>query len=73
MHRLPDPHALGQIYTLPISEIQAFHSLSEELVKSLEQRAEAAAMGRSTSTEPFGFAAFTSLAAEAETQSTPEA
>ena len=60
----------GEIFTLPVSEIRAFHSLSEELVQNLEARAEAASNGTNESRTPFGFAAFTSLSADADAQGT---
>jgi len=60
----------GEIFTLPVSEIRSFHSLSEDLVQSLEARAEAAAGGKDASRTPFGFAAFTSLSAEADARGT---
>lgn len=59
----------GEVYTLPVHEIRMVHALSPELVAQLQDQARArnAAEQRSPSTtddsnEPFGFAAFTSLA-----------
>lgn len=57
----------GEVYTLPLSEIRGFHSLSPELVAMLQEQAEAQ-LSRITdgpdqeTQQPFGFAAFTSLA-----------
>ena len=57
----------GEVYTLPLSEIRGFHSLSPELVQQLQHEAEMQMQlmtgGKDGETEqPFGFAAFTSLA-----------
>ncbi|MEM0982357.1 MAG: hypothetical protein AAGI17_00240 [Planctomycetota bacterium] len=57
----------GEVYTLPISEIVAMHALSDSLIKQLSQAAQQAAMSQQGPIdpgggEPFGFAAFTSLA-----------
>lgn len=58
----------GEVYTLPLSEIRGFHSLSPELVEELQQTAEQQireANGDDSETDqPFGFAAFTSLSRE---------
>lgn len=63
----------GEIFTLPVSEIRAFHSLSQELIESLEARAAASATEPDETKAPFGFAAFTSLDGETEPRrSTPE-
>ncbi len=57
----------GEVYTLPLSEIRGFHSLSPELVERLQRQAEAQ-LNHITggpdeeNQQPFGFAAFTSLA-----------
>ena len=57
----------GEVYTLPLSEIRGFHSLSPELVERLQRQAEAQ-LNHMTggpdeeNQQPFGFAAFTSLA-----------
>ncbi len=57
----------GEVYTLPLSEIRGFHSLSSELVERLQRQAEAQ-LNHMTggpdeeNQQPFGFAAFTSLA-----------
>jgi hypothetical protein len=50
----------GEVFTLPIQDIRGFHSLTEELMKQLEESAREGADGATS--EPFGFAAFTSLA-----------
>lgn len=54
---------MGEIFTLPLHEIRGFHAVSPELMARFEQ----SAMDRGNSAdgetaEPFGFAAFTSLA-----------
>lgn len=50
----------GEVYTLPLHEIRGFHALSPELMKQLAE----ATRGEENhgTAEPFGFAAFTSLA-----------
>lgn len=57
----------GEVVTLPIEEIRGLHVLTEELAEQLK---EAAAETGAGGDEPFGYAAFTSLArqrrAEAE-------
>lgn len=52
----------GEIYTLPVHEIAAVHSMTPELIEQLAQ-AEREAAGETDETEkrPFGLAAFTSL------------
>jgi hypothetical protein len=50
----------GEVYTLPIHEIKAFHALTPELVEELG-KALGVQKGEDDS-QPFGFAAFTSLA-----------
>lgn len=53
----------GEVFTLPVHEIVAVHALSEALVKQLESAAaEAFEGGDADKQQPFGFAAFTSLA-----------
>jgi hypothetical protein len=49
--RTPD----GEVFTLPLHEIRGLHSLSGELVELIKQNA-------ADQPEPFGFAAYTSLA-----------
>ncbi len=53
----------GEVFTLPVHEIVAVHSLSEELVRRMEQASEASHMEdpETPASMPFGFAAFTSL------------
>jgi hypothetical protein len=63
--RTPD----GEVFTLPVSEIRSFHSLSQELIEKLEERAEASMGEKDPSKAPFGFAAFTSLSANPEAKS----
>lgn len=54
----------GEVYTIPVHEIVSVHALSEALVKRLEAAAMAHMLGEDGAGEaqPFGFAAFTSLA-----------
>jgi hypothetical protein len=62
--RTPD----GQVFTLPLHEMRAFHALTPELMKSLEdtarQQAEDQQRQDAEAQQPFGFAAFTQLAAD---------
>lgn len=51
----------GEVWTLPLHEIAAVHSISEELLAELRQ-AGASANGTPDNAQPFGFAAFTSMA-----------
>ncbi len=53
----------GETYTLPISQIIGIHSLSEDLVRQLEDASEDMQDDNSNDTErlPFGFAAYTEL------------
>jgi len=53
----------GETYTLPISQIIGIHSLSEDLVRQLEDASEDMQDDKSNDTErlPFGFAAYTEL------------
>lgn len=51
------PH--GEVVTLPLEEIRGVHSLSEQLVAQLKEMTQEMA---GDETEPFGFAAFTSMA-----------
>lgn len=60
----------GEVYTLPLHEIVGFHAVGEEAMDKIN----AAAEERSdTDGEPFGFAAFTSLAKQAKGPNEPEA
>jgi hypothetical protein len=52
----------GEVYTLPLHEIRGFHALTPELVETLK----AQASPEFQADEPFGFAAFTSLAREGQ-------
>jgi len=53
----------GEVFTLPLHEIRAFHALTDELMQHLRQSAtEQAEAAKHDNDEPFGFAAFTSLA-----------
>ncbi len=49
----------GEVFTLPLHEIRSFHSLSEALI---EQLAKSAQTEENPDGEPFGFAAYTSMA-----------
>jgi hypothetical protein len=53
----------GQVYTLPLQEIRAFHALSPELMRKLERASRRKRRSGDADGEhpPFGFAAFTSL------------
>lgn len=66
----------GEVFTLPLSEIRGFHSLSPELIEKLQKQAEAQLNRLSDgpdeeNQQPFGFAAFTSLA-QANAESEPQ-
>lgn len=50
----------GEVHTLPAAEIAGFHALTDELVEKLSARVRAS--GQERDGQPFGFAAFTSLA-----------
>lgn len=52
----------GEVYTLPLHEIAAVHSLSEDLLKRMEAAAEVVEEADEGEGRPFGFAAYTSLA-----------
>ncbi|MEO1717819.1 MAG: hypothetical protein AAFR76_11975 [Planctomycetota bacterium] len=56
----------GEVYTLPLHEIRGFHALTPELVDTLKAQAMPT---METTDEPFGFAAFTSLARDAQASS----
>ncbi len=51
----------GEMFTIPLHEIRAIHSLTDELMKELEDEARRLNTD-SEGAEPFGFAAYTSLA-----------
>lgn len=57
----------GEVYTLPLHEIRGFHALTPELVEQLREQA-AAISPEPDADEPFGFAAFTSLARDAKAE-----
>ncbi|MCB9845790.1 MAG: hypothetical protein H6811_07400 [Phycisphaeraceae bacterium] len=66
----------GEVHTLPLHEIRAFHALSDELIERLKHAAAQAGAGDAMQdqSEPFGFAAFTSLSkTEEASASTDEA
>ncbi len=55
----------GEVFTLPLHEMRAFHALTPELMQELEERSRAGeeeGSDEASLQEPFGFAAFTSLA-----------
>jgi hypothetical protein len=52
----------GEIFTMPVHEIRSFHSLTPELMKQIE----AATSESEDPDQPFGFAAFRSLARSSE-------
>jgi len=55
----------GEVFTLPVHAVRAFHSLSEE---SMDQLGRSGTQGEEDGPEaPFGFAAYTSLARSAST------
>ncbi len=58
----------GEVYTLPLHEIRGFHALTPELVETLKSQASPGLQAD----EPFGFAAFTSLAREAEARASQQ-
>ncbi|HYE61670.1 MAG TPA: hypothetical protein VD997_06715 [Phycisphaerales bacterium] len=51
----------GEVFTLPLHEMRSFHSLSEELIERIRKES-AERQDESEEHEPFGFAAYTSLA-----------
>lgn len=62
----------GEVFTLPLHEIRAIHSLTDDLMKELEEEARRL-HSEAAGAEPFGFAAYTSLARQqaAESQGGP--
>lgn len=52
----------GEVFTLPVSHIISFHSLSEELVREIQRVLRRQRGREGEPDQPFGFAAFTSLA-----------
>jgi hypothetical protein len=53
----------GEVFTLPLQEMRAFHSVSPELMERLEEEARKRSDHPAEEVEaPFGFAAFTSIA-----------
>ena len=62
----------GEVLTLPLHEIRAFHSLSEDLLKKLEDASRS--QGSEDDQEhPFGFAAYTSLSRSRQEPDIPAA
>lgn len=61
----------GEVYTLPLHEMRGFHALSPELMKQIEEASHQMERGHEEGSEPFGFAAFTSLAGPNTEQKTP--
>ncbi len=60
----------GEVFTLPLEEIRGVHTLTEDLIRQIEQAAKQVA--GEDADEPFGFAAFTSLAKQAQNKSSTE-
>jgi hypothetical protein len=60
----------GEVFTLPLQEMRGFHAMTPELMQALSdearKRAEETSMEKTA--EPFGFAAFTSLAKQQESE-----
>jgi len=57
----------GEVHTIPVHEIRTFHALTPELMAQIEAHARAQqGMGSGQNTEPFGFAAFTSMSKSAD-------
>jgi hypothetical protein len=52
----------GEVFTLPLHEMRAFHSLSEELIERIRKESGSRQEEGAEVQEPFGFAAYTSLA-----------
>lgn len=54
----------GEVFTLPLHEMRGFHSVSEELMERMARsmREKSRSRDERESAEPFGFAAFTSIA-----------
>lgn len=51
----------GEIFTIPLKEIRAIHTLSDELLHELEKLGRQFAEDGDSAEEPFGFAAFRSM------------
>jgi len=51
----------GEVFTLPLHEIRAVHSLTNELLEELERLARSVGDDDAGSSEPFGFAAYKSM------------
>ncbi len=56
----------GEVYTLPVHEIRAFHSLTEELMAQISSASASEDEEGVRTTVPFGFGAFTSVARAAD-------
>lgn len=54
----------GEVFTLPLEEIRSIHTLTDELIREIERAVESGS--DEGGSEPFGFAAFTSLARQAK-------
>jgi hypothetical protein len=52
----------GEVYTLPIQDVRGFHALTEALMDQVEKNSRTPPTDGQERNEPFGFAAFTSLA-----------
>ncbi len=60
----------GEVYTFPIQEIRGLHALTAEAMEELKAQAQEGESGDHA--RPFGFAAFTSLARELESEDQDE-
>lgn len=56
----------GEVYTFPIQEIRGLHALTAEAMEELKAQSQESESNNETT--PFGFAAFTSLARELDTE-----
>lgn len=60
----------GEVFTLPLHEIRMFHSITEDLQERLKDASKT--MDKDGADQPFGFAAYTSLARTQLPQETDE-
>lgn len=51
----------GEVFTLPVQEIRAIHTMTPELIEQLQALSENEAAGEKDETRPFGLAAFAAL------------
>jgi hypothetical protein len=57
----------GEVFTLPLSEIRGLHALSAELMQEMEREAAARQGTDDADDQPFGLAAFRSIANTTQT------